>query len=138
MILEWLLITLRNYCWFISGLNCIKFTISFTLGAFILIPLGFNNGGLSKTGLELPCFGHSYLILRCWCGMRTLFIMHFLKWEESFTMRIFCKCANYGHKALLWTDVLWISLIKWYKFYNNNLSVVLGSKQVGRCITYLL
>lgn len=70
--------------------------MSFTLGAFILIPLGFNNGGLSKTGLELPCFGHSYLILRCWCGMRTLFVMHFLKSEESFTMRIFCKCANYG------------------------------------------
>ena len=28
--------------------------------------------------------------------MRTLFIMHFLKWEESFTMRIFCKYADYG------------------------------------------
>ena len=28
--------------------------------------------------------------------MRTLFIMHFLKWEESFTMRIFRKYADYG------------------------------------------
>ena len=33
------------------------------------------------------------------------------------------------YKALLWTNVFWISYIKWYKFYNNNLSVVLGSKQ---------
>ena len=33
------------------------------------------------------------------------------------------------YKALLWTDAFWISYIKWYKFYNNNLSVVLGSKQ---------
>ena len=32
-------------------------------------------------------------------------------------------------KALLWADIFWISYIKWYKFYNNNLSVVLGSKQ---------
>ena len=30
-------------------------------------------------------------------------------------------------KALLWTDVFWISYIKWYKFYNNNLLVVLGT-----------
>ena len=35
------------------------------------------------------------------------------------------------YKALLWTDVFWISYIKWYKFYNKNLSVVLGSKQRG-------
>ena len=35
------------------------------------------------------------------------------------------------YKALLWTDVFWISDIKWYKFYNNNLSVVLASKQGG-------
>ena len=33
------------------------------------------------------------------------------------------------YKALLWTDIFWISYIKWYKFYNHNLSVVLGSKQ---------
>ena len=32
---------------------------------------------------------------------------------------------------LLWTVVFWISYIKWYKFYNNNLLVVLGSKQQG-------
>ena len=35
------------------------------------------------------------------------------------------------YKALLWTDVFWISYIKLYKFYNNALSVVLGSKQGG-------
>ena len=34
-------------------------------------------------------------------------------------------------KALLWTDVFWISYINWYKFYNINLLVVLGSKQGG-------
>ena len=33
------------------------------------------------------------------------------------------------YKALLSTDFFWISYMKWYKFYNNNLSVVLGSKQ---------
>ena len=31
------------------------------------------------------------------------------------------------YKALLWTDVFWISYIKWCKFYNNNLPVVLGN-----------
>ena len=35
------------------------------------------------------------------------------------------------YKALLWTDIFWISYIKWEKFYNNNLSFVLGSKQGG-------
>ena len=35
------------------------------------------------------------------------------------------------YKALLWTDVFWISYIKWCKFDNNNLSIVLGSKQGG-------
>ena len=35
------------------------------------------------------------------------------------------------YKALLWTDTFWISYIKWFKFYNNNLSVVLGNKQGG-------
>ena len=35
------------------------------------------------------------------------------------------------YKALLWTDVFLISYIKWYKFYSNDLSVVLGSKQGG-------
>ena len=37
------------------------------------------------------------------------------------------------YKVLLWTDVFWISYIIWYKFYsnNNNLSIVLGSKQRG-------
>ena len=34
-------------------------------------------------------------------------------------------------KALLWTDVFWISYINWYEFYNINLLVVLGSKQGG-------
>ena len=35
------------------------------------------------------------------------------------------------YKALLSTDFFWISYIKWYKFYNNNLLVVSGSKQEG-------
>ena len=35
------------------------------------------------------------------------------------------------YKALLGTNIFWISYIKWYKFYSNNLSVVLGSKQGG-------
>ena len=35
------------------------------------------------------------------------------------------------YKALLWTDVFWVSYIKWYKFYNNDLSAVLGRKQGG-------
>ena len=30
------------------------------------------------------------------------------------------------YKALLWTEVFWKPYIKWYKFYNNNLSVVFG------------
>ena len=33
------------------------------------------------------------------------------------------------YKALLRTEVFWITYIKWHKFYINNLSVVLGSKQ---------
>ena len=36
------------------------------------------------------------------------------------------------YKVLLWTDVFWISYIKCYKFKNNNLSVLLVSKQGGR------
>ena len=35
------------------------------------------------------------------------------------------------YKVLLWTEVFWISYIKWYKFCNNNLLVVLRSKQGG-------
>ena len=35
------------------------------------------------------------------------------------------------YKALLWTDVFWMSYIKWCKFYNNSLLVVSGSKQEG-------
>ena len=35
------------------------------------------------------------------------------------------------YKALLLTDDFWISYIKWYKFYDNNLSVVLRCKQGG-------
>ena len=35
------------------------------------------------------------------------------------------------YKALLWTDVFWISYINRYKLYNNDLSVILGSKQGG-------
>ena len=35
------------------------------------------------------------------------------------------------YKALLWTDVFWKSYRIWYKFYNNTLLVVLGSKQRG-------
>ena len=37
------------------------------------------------------------------------------------------------YKVLLWTDVFSISYIKEYKFYNNNLWVVLGNKQ-GRTL----
>ena len=33
------------------------------------------------------------------------------------------------YKELLWTEIFWVSYIKWCKFCNNNLSVVLGSKQ---------
>ena len=36
------------------------------------------------------------------------------------------------YKALLWTDVFWIWYIKWCKFDNNNLSIVLGSKKGER------
>ena len=35
------------------------------------------------------------------------------------------------YKALLCRDVFWISYIKLFKFCNNNLLVVLGSKQGG-------
>ena len=35
------------------------------------------------------------------------------------------------YKALLWTDVFWLSYIKWYKFYNNKLLVILRSQQAG-------
>ena len=33
------------------------------------------------------------------------------------------------YKGLLWKDGFWVSYVKWCKFYNNNLLVVLGSKQ---------
>ena len=36
-----------------------------------------------------------------------------------------------AYTAILWTDIFWISYIKWYKPYSNNLSIVLGSKQAG-------
>ena len=35
------------------------------------------------------------------------------------------------YKALLLIDVLWISYIKWYKYYNKILPAILGSKQEG-------
>ena len=34
-----------------------------------------------------------------------------------------------AYKALLRTGSVWISYVKWYKFDNNNLSVMLGRKQ---------
>ena len=37
------------------------------------------------------------------------------------------------YKALLWADTFWISYIDWYKFYNNNLSIVAQSTQ-GRTL----
>ena len=39
--------------------------------------------------------------------------------------------VNNGLQSASMKDVFWISFIKWYKFYNNNLLVVLGSKQKG-------
>ena len=33
------------------------------------------------------------------------------------------------YKGLLWKDGFWVSYVKWCKFYNNNLLVVLESKQ---------
>ena len=36
-----------------------------------------------------------------------------------------------AYTAILWTDIFWISYIKWYKPYSNNLSIVLGSKHGG-------
>ena len=61
--------------------------------------------------------------------MRALFIMHYFEMEIMFyNAHISLIMAN---KALLWTDVFWISHLKRYKFYNNNLSVVLGTKQGG-------
>ena len=41
------------------------------------------------------------------------------------------------YKTLLWTYVFWLSYIKWYKFCNNNLSV-LGSKQGGTLYNVLI
>ena len=35
------------------------------------------------------------------------------------------------YEAFLWTDVFLISYIKWYKFYNNNLFVILESQHGG-------
>ena len=62
--------------------------------------------------------------------MWALFIMYY------FEMGIMVYNARISqimvYKALLWTDALWISYIKWYKLYNNNLSVVLRSKQGGK------
>ena len=37
--------------------------------------------------------------------------------------------VNNGQQTLLWTYVFSILYIKWYKFYSNDLSVFLGSKQ---------
>ena len=36
------------------------------------------------------------------------------------------------YKALLWTDIFRISYIKWYKFWNSSLLVILGSRQGGK------
>ena len=50
-----------------------------------------------------------------WCGIPALFIMHI------FEIMVY--------NGLLWTDVFWISHIKWY---NNNLPVVLRNEQGGK------
>ena len=62
--------------------------------------------------------------------MRALFIMHY---SEMGTMIYYIHILQVlVCKVFLWTGIFWISYIKWYKFYNNNLSVVLGTKQGAR------
>ena len=58
---------------------------------------------------------------------QSLFLIKFQAWTKDSTTG---ACIP-NPKALLWTDVFWISHIKWYKFYNNKSSVVLASKQTG-------
>ena len=64
-------------------------------------------------------------------ALQALFIMHYFEMEVMVYNVHISQIMIY--KALLWTDVFWISYIKWYIFYNNNLLVVLGSKQ-GRTL----
>ena len=63
--------------------------------------------------------------------MRALFIMHYFEMGTMAYNAYIWYIMFY--KVHLWTEVFWISYIKWYKFYNNNLSVVSVSKQGGRC-----
>ena len=61
--------------------------------------------------------------------MRALFIMYY------FEIAIMVYNAHFSwimvYKALLITDIFRISYMKWYRFYNNNLSVLLECKQGG-------
>ena len=59
--------------------------------------------------------------------MQALCIMHYFE-----TGIMVCKAHVSWimvYKGLLWKDGFWVSYVKWCKFYNNNLLVVLGSKQ---------
>ena len=79
---------------------------------------------------------HSYLILRsAWQNKvltRNAGIIHFaIFWLRNNGL----QCAyfvNNGPKCALMKRRFWIPYIKWYKFYSNNLSVVLESKQRER------
>ena len=64
----------------------------------------------------------------CW-HFSLWFIMHYFEMWIMFCNSHISLIMVY--KVLLWTDVFWILCRKWYKFYNNNLSVVLLSKQGG-------
>ena len=67
--------------------------------------------------------------------MRNVTIIHYdyaLFWNGNNGLQCEYFVNNGLHyTVLLWTDIFWISYIKWYKFYNSNLSVVLGSKPGG-------
>ena len=52
-------------------------------------------------------------------ALQALFIMHYFEMEVMVYNVHISQIMIY--KALLWTDVFWISYIKWYIFYNNNL-----------------
>ena len=52
-------------------------------------------------------------------ALQALFVMHYFEMEVMVYNVHISQIMIY--KALLWTDVFWISYIKWYIFYNNNL-----------------
>ena len=61
--------------------------------------------------------------------MQNAGIIHYaLFWNDNSGLQ-YTYFVNNGQQTILWTYAFRILYIKWYKFYSDDLSVLLGSKQ---------